>query len=271
MFNANLNSTCATSANLYKCVPPRTNFVTHIDNSIEDKLYLRNDYNCIFINVHKNAGTSIRSWWDKESYWLVDVCEKCCSFSQFLLYRCMTCGTTSKKVEQRILDTPKFWVLRNPLTRIVSLFFSYLDKVPFPPAEIAFPPSEEEMELWLGWRFNENLTSKFNGFLESLKDFNFYEGHLFPQSVHLTHKNLSIEDVETIRFEHLQKDLEKFCKKNNIVTDNPIPVLNISKGKREEQQLITDYINSNQTVKEKIISLYPEDWEWYNKFKNSIS
>ena len=67
------------------------------------------------------------------------------------------------------------------------------------------------------------------------------------------------------------RNLQKFCEKNSIEVDKPIPTNNVSKSTKEDQQTIKDYINSNTSIKEKIINLYTDDWEWYNKFKKSRS
>ena len=72
---------------------------------------------------------------------------------------------------------------------------------------------EEELQETIGWESsNLNIKEKFNGFLDSLDNSNFYDSHLYPQILFLQDKKLEVKEVTTLLFNNLQQELLDLCK-----------------------------------------------------------
>ena len=89
---------------MYRNIPSRTKNNQHIDNRIVDECFSLTSAKCIFINVYKNASSSIQSWLGNQG----------------------SVGPISYFTIPDKETYTKFWVLRNPVTRVVSSFLKLL-------------------------------------------------------------------------------------------------------------------------------------------------
>ena len=236
---------------MVRSVPPRTKNVTHIDNGNCENVQLNDSLNLVFFSVTKNASTALQQW-----------CK----------------GTT---INYSILDSSyknnliKFWVIRNPIDRLVSAYFTikklYGDiTVGYIESILAYKNkmTQEEILTNLSWS-NEisSLEENFEKFIDSLENNNFYDGHLWPQFLALQDNKVTINEVDTLLFENLKYDLIALCKKYNISKDPSLPLRNetVGPGKLKLQE----FVNSNQSIQKKIIKIYNKDWEMYNTISNN--
>ena len=85
---------------------------------------------------------------------------------------------------------------------------------------------------------------------------------------------MSPEDVDILLFDDLERDIDNFCKKYGFIPTQELETLNITKNKfglGSQQEEIQKYIDSHIDVQNKMKILYQEDWDLYNKIKDSRS
>lgn len=136
--------------------------------------------------------------------------------------------------------------IRNPMTRIVSSFTQMLKSNP-----------RKYMTITKNAAFyknRNNIEKSFELFLDFIKD-NFYDVHIFPQTVFLKQKNLNLEDIDYVfDFDNFQQSVEKL---KNIFHGKNI----IHKNKKRYNLDVEKY-------RDKIHLLYKDDFELYEKVKN---
>ena len=298
----------------YRVVPPRTNNLNHIDNSKSHlSLYRKDDWGCSYLPVPKNATTSMIKWMGGRMFTPVQTwkesCQKCCEIRIHTKNLCEICGTKSSTKEtmvgfswpemDKIIENDiKLFVVRNPLKRIISIFFHMLQEVnkgyaSFYQPSFYFPTPHQDIDMDKltllknhPALYNKNsinmrgitddlevslsLVESFDLFLKSLQNNNFYDSHAFPQKVFLTDRHLTIDDVELLLFENLEAALNNFCKKYNFTPIPQLEVINITQLVPGAKKEIEEYVNSNKNIQNKIKEIYKEDWEMYNKIKNGV-
>ena len=230
----------------YRTVPPRSKSVEHIDNRSWDvNTHYNPIFNCLYLEVPKNASRAMLNW---------------------LGHPPMKKPTNP---EPLIL-----WVIRNPITRIVSSFMQVWKLYKLNTVWESWKGkngdpmmTNEEIKYNLKWRDKKySLAQSFNIFLDSLKNNNFWDGHLYPQILVLHDNNFSINEVETFLLETLSDDLKIFCQKYSINV-KPITITNRTMNPIKKE--IQTYVDSNIDVQNKIKEIYKEDWELYTNIKNS--
>ena len=187
----------------------------------------------IFINVSKNASTSIRNTIE---------------FDIFTNYKSVINPD----------EYFKFMIVRNPIYRSIS---SYLEVIKL--------RRDGPFDITQGseWFKESNLEISFEMFINFI-DNNFYDSHVLPQVNFLKDKELSIDDVDfKILYETLIEDYNKLI--NNYtqikVKGNLLNLQNGDKGKKEK---LTNFVNQNKTLQKRIIEVYSEDNEIYRKLKS---
>ena len=233
----------------YRVTPSRSKNFEHIDNwRCDINLHYNSALNCLYLEVPKNASRAILDWLGRPP------------------------------IKKPTNPNPIiFWVIRNPLTRMASSFMELwklykLNKEWESWRDVDGSPmmTEEEIKYNLKWRDEKySIIESFNVFLDSLKNNNFYNGHIFPQILVLQDNNLSINQVETLLFDDLSVGLDNFCKKYNLL--NPRKFIITNKTMNPLKKEIQTYVDSDINVQNKIKEIYKEDWELYNQIKNSRS
>tara|TARA_R110002020_G_scaffold118029_2_gene269824 strand:- start:12841 stop:13620 length:780 start_codon:yes stop_codon:yes gene_type:complete len=255
---------------MYRVKPPRTHHPEHIDNNITSSANYYSLPNVVYINTTKNASTALLSW----------------------------CGGNGVSVFNNNLESsiPKFWVLRNPLDRVVSSFFEVRKLVKankFVTNELLgkssfngclfdkkresynweedvnkLKISDETASLWLSWSsVEDSILESFNQFLDSIKNNNFYDIHTYPQIIYPTDCGFDVSQVEILLFDSLSVDLDNFCKKHNILNPKRFKIQN--RTMNPQKRVVKSHVDSNLDIQNKIKEIYKEDWDLYNKIKNS--
>ena len=194
-----------------------------------DKCFSNEKY--LYINIPKNASTTLRN-------------------------------LLNTKRNTFIFDDNKiiFTVIRNPLERIVSSFFECSKLRNDGPREITIKSE------WYK-NFNSNIIKSFELFVDFLSqkvdgEYYFYDAHTHPQYLYLDKKNIKLEDLDYVfLMENLDELFEKLKLKKVKTKQNE----NKNKPLAEK---IRKHIQSNETLKNKINSLYKTDLKIYNKVKN---
>jgi len=266
-------------------------------------LYRKDSWLCSYLPVPKNATTSMIKWFGgknftSDSVWS-EVCQKCCEIRIHRNNLCEDCGTKSStteiivksSVDNLINNDIKLFILRNPLKRIISIFFHVLQEVDKGNASFRIPKFYfDDVDKFsmssISNRMNTmrvvdwdsevalSLVERFNLFLDSLQNNTFYDLHVFPQIFFLTERGLSFEDVEIILFDTLGSDLNSFCEKYDFMPTKELEIINVTKekfGLDTQQKEIQEYIDSKIDIQNKIKEIYKEDWDLYTKIKNSRS
>ena len=167
-------------------------------------LYYKDKWLCYYIPVPKNANTSITKWFN--------------GYCVFAKHR--------QQYNGEVINGVKFFVIRNPLKRIISIFFHMLQEVN--KGKASFREYGFYLDEQLGIRkiVNERtpLVDKFNLFLDSIKKNKYYDLHVFPQIFFLKETGLSPEDVDILLFDNLEADLNNFCKKYGFIPTQKLEI-----------------------------------------------
>lgn len=206
----------------------------HINNHRMDYCFTHPDSKLLFVNIPKNASTSIR-----KSLGLT----KCTKYKDVI---------NSKHIT--------FTVLRNPIHRAIS---SYLEMSKL---REDGPYYVTKTLLWykkaLSWYELNHITDSFITFLDEIKG-NFYDPHCFPQIKSLLDKSLTIDKLdEIIIFENLIPDYNNFIEKYNITNAH---LKKETAGKHNKKKRLMQFVENNKEIQNKIIDLYPDDYELYLK------
>jgi hypothetical protein len=190
----------------------------------------------LFVNISKNASTSIR-----ESI-------KFTGYSPYI---------DIKGVEDYI----KFTVWRNPISRAVSSFYEIRDLRNDGPYYTT---------IRMKWYRERNLFKSFELFIDEINN-NFYDAHAFPQITFLNDKGLDIGDMdEILLLETIQEDYDRLIKQYPSIVSN-----NLMHLQSHKNDTLMNYVYNNVDIKDKIINLYQEDYDIYlrlkevNEFRNS--
>lgn len=186
----------------------------------------------LLINVSKNGSTSLRNT---------------IKFEQFTEYT------------NECDDFYKFIVIRNPIYRAVS---SYLEIIKLR------PDGPKNITMGMDWFKEKDLSRSFNMFIEEIKD-NFYDSHIIPQVNFLTDKGLNIDNMDSILLhDKISEDYNILTKSfNRFVFIRP-NLADLQKGENNKKKLLTNIVNEDKTLQNKIKELYYNDNEIYNVYKN---
>ena len=205
---------------LYRPIKRTLHNPEHIQNKRMKGFFYKPEWNCMFIQVYKNATTSMVEWefpssLEKQLSLLFNV-------NHSSHFKNEELENSLKLLKDK--NVIKFWIMRNPLSRIVSSYFyiknnNLLEKhrkdvVSLKPdgwVDRGLGPDDPDL-IWvpymtpdqlkdnLGWVEEKDLIKSFIMFINSLVDNNFYDEHVYPQIASLYDKNLTIDDVETLLF-----------------------------------------------------------------------
>ena len=203
-------------------------------HSPHKSVFVDQENKIIYLHTHKNASKTIRRSMLRPRH-------------------------TSENIENLINDGYKtFWVVRNPLERVVSSF-----------SEIGHMARNmcKEDYVWesLEWK-DIDIDNEFEFFIERIEK-SYFDPHVYPQILTLIHKNIKIEDVDRIiLFDNLQEEILSFVDENGIQGWN-LKLYQVKTGPADSiiKKHLSDRIQKSTALQERIISLYEEDMEIYQQ------
>jgi len=206
----------------------------HLDHNLEPSYcYVNQERKYLFVDIPKNASTSIK---------------KSVVFDEYIQYDSL----------ERKNEYFKFLIFRNPLDRIISSFYEVRKCRKDGPYHITRNSP---------WYKEQNLFKSFRGFLDFITG-NFYETHTFPQKVWLDHKNISFNVIDEILFvDTLKEDYTRMLKKNPRILLCTKRLMHSMKTLSKDYLPIKNFIETTPLVKRDILTLYQDD---YNLYKNAI-
>ena len=185
----------------------------------------------LFINISKNASTSIRKSIIFDGYEPYDSLE---NIGEYL----------------------KFMVIRNPLHRIASSY-----------SEIKKLRRDGPWEITqrTPWYQEPNLLKSFEMFLEFITG-NFYDSHLKPQKNFLDDKGVSLSCVnEILLFDHLREDYGRLIKEYPQILTHALSLRHEQRSPPKISCILSDFIKSSPHIQKQILSLYSEDFLIYEE------
>ena len=192
----------------------------------------------IFIHIYKNASITIRNSlgiWDWEDY--------------------------NKVI---IPSATSLCVMRSPLGRAISIY-QYLLRL-----ETNGMPTMHPTHLTIKSDFykeRKNPIISFNHFLDEIDGGNFYDATTSPQIKFLKDKNIKVADIDEILIhENLDKEFNKFKKKYNI--KNEVKLSHDNASPSHTRDILNDYVENNESVRKRILSIYHEDADLYESIIN---
>jgi len=185
----------------------------------------------LYINVSKNASTSIR---------------KSIIFDGYEPYNSL------ESVDKYL----KFMVVRNPFNRVISSYNEVKKLRRDGPWKITQRAS---------WYQEPNLLKSFEMFLEFITG-NFYDNHVKPQKIFLDDKGISLSDIdEILLMDNLEKDFNRLIKNHPQILTKSLSLRHELKTPSDTHHLLGDFIESSSAVRKQILSLYSEDFLIYKK------
>lgn len=205
------------------------------------------NYKLLYLYINKNASSSMRTLFNMENG------NRRQNFSQ---------------VQEQNPDYRSLIILRNPYTRITSSYNEICkcrrDAKPVFKELKKNPPAWEltsKSEFYKNFRKNE-FEKSFDLFLNFIDEHGFYEPHLIPQSLFLTEKNLTLNDVDFVYLlDKGRNPIKEIC--NDFQIKKQSPQTNKTKYNKIKSIELTD----NQ--KKIVDKLYPEDVEMYKEIISS--
>lgn len=210
--------------------------VYHINHpkSKMEKCFVNHSAGYLYINISKNASTSLRSSILFEEY------------APYTLFNAR--------------DYIKFVVFRNPFDRVVSSFM-----------ELKKLRADGPCNITLGseWYSKKDLQKSFEEFLYFIED-NFYDRHVFPQITFLEHKGVSLSDMtEILLFDTLEVDYAKLIRKYPKITSKSKKLQHKRKSNNTQVAILKKMINSNTDIYEHIKRIYTKDCEIYDNLNKT--
>lgn len=185
----------------------------------------------VLINIHKNASMSLRN--------------------SLNIWEWIDYTQTNTK------DSIKLCVIRNTNYRSISIY-QYLLTLNDNGVIEAHPTHlTKESDFY---KNRNNPIESFNQFLDEIDGGNFYDAITYPQTRFLEDKGMTINDVdEFLIHENINEDFNRLKNKYDINID--VRRDNVSDD--TIKKILTDYVNSNSEVRERILSIYKMDKELY--------
>lgn len=151
-------------------------------------------------------------------------------------------------------------VIRDPMRRVVSIY-QYLLRLE-DNGFISKHPTHVTKETHF-FKEKDNPIHSFNLFLDYIKDGNFYDAVTLPQTVFLSDRNLTINDIDEVLIqENLNEDFSKFKDKYQIKKD----IKKDNESDNETSKLINEFISSDINTQKIIKTIYKDDFFMYNWF-----
>ena len=192
--------------------------------------FISEEYKLCFINIPKNASTTIRTTLKLEH----------CQYSD------------------NYKDYKKIIVIRDPITRIVAGYNEILKLR----RDGAFAETQRT-NFYKYFKVRHDIPKSFDLFLDYIKN-NLYDDHLIQQSFFLKYKGLSIDDIDyVIDFKNLNEELQKIIDLYNIKCPK---IIRRQVGSTNVKRALKPILGKYQ---KKIRAIYSKDFELYNKVLNN--
>ncbi len=200
--------------------------------STHHRCFVDNKRKLCFINIPKNASTTIRRLFNLKHVRLTD---------------------NYKKYNKII-------IIRDPMTRIVSIFNEVLKLR----ADGNNPDKTRRTQFYRTFKVN-NIPKSFDLFLDYIKN-DLYDDHMVEQYRFLENNGLTINDIEhVIPFDNLNKELKKLIKLYNI---NCLNIYHYTIGSSNIKLALKPILGK---YCKKIQAIYSKDFELYNQVKKNYN
>jgi len=202
----------------------------------------------IYLHTHKNASKTIRKVMDRYR----GILKTCSSEHEHL-----------RNIDEIPEGYKLFWVVREPIERLVSAFCEIWHIDGFGRANQHVVKDPEVLN-----KTRHTIDNAFESFISKIEK-HYFDQHVYPQIFTLTHKNLKIEDVDRIiLFDNLQEEMTTFVNENNIKNWN-MELLQDKKGESDIslKKYLYDKIRSSDELQKRIVFLYNEDVEIYKQLQ----
>lgn len=217
-------------------------------NGSHDTAFFDKKNKIIYLHTHKNASKTIRKVMDA--------------------YRgILKTGSAKHEYLRSIDEIPEgyklFWVVREPIERLVSAFCEIWHIDGFGRANQHVVKDPEVLN-----KTRHTIDDAFESFVSKIEK-HYFDQHVYPQIFTLTHKNLKIEDVDRIiLFDNLQEEMITFVNENNIKNWN-MELLQVKKGESDMslKKYLYDKIQNSNELQKRINLLYNEDIEIYKQLQ----
>jgi hypothetical protein len=187
----------------------------------------------IFINVSKNASTSIRNT---------------------IIFDIFTDYNTIENPDEYF----KFMIIRNPIYRAVSSYLELIKLRGDGPFQITKNSD---------WFKEQNKEKSFEMFIDFI-DGNFYDSHVLPQVNFLKDKNLTIDDVDVkLLHENIVEDFNELISKNKQIKVKS-NLANLQVGEAGLKSVLTKFVEGNDSIQDRIREVYSEDVKIYVDIKS---
>lgn len=187
----------------------------------------------IFINVSKNASTSIRNT---------------------IIFDIFTDYNTIENPDEYF----KFMIIRNPIYRAVSSYLELIKLRGDGPFQITKNSD---------WFKEQNKEKSFEMFIDFI-DGNFYDSHVLPQVNFLKDKNLTIDDVDVkLLHENIVEDFNELISKNKQIKVKS-NLANLQVGEAGLKAVLTKFVEGNDSIQDRIREVYSEDVKIYVDIKS---
>lgn len=198
----------------------------------DPRCHINNKNKYVFINVSKNASTTIHNT---------------VRFDMFSNYD-----------TEKYRDYYKFIILRDPINRVISSYLEIIKLRTDGPFQIT------KNSKW----FNEpDVTKSFTMFLDFIEN-NFYDSHILPQINFLKDKNLTINDMDCVLLHEKIKDDYLELIKSNKDIETLSHLKNLQVGNKQKKKILKEFVIGNKEIEQKVSEIYSEDTKMYNNFKN---
>lgn len=156
----------------------------------------------------------------------------------------------------------KLFAIRNPLYRPISIYKEVLKRRDdFKPLTKIKPCVMTQNAAF--YKKREDVKLSFKLFLQMIEN-NFYDPHITFQYEALSHKNLTLEDMDFIfLFENLSEDIKQFCKRSGIeYTD-----WDLNKTPDDMKNTLVEYVDKDVEIQKLIRKIWKKDFEFYEQAK----
>ena len=135
----------------------------------------------------------------------------------------------------------KIVILREPIERVVSIFLWQKRRVAHK------------------WKEDEDFIIPFENYLIGLTKS--FSDLTLPQYEYLSRKDLTLYDIEEVfTLDNYNNDVKNFSTKYNL----DLEIGHLNQSNRERFDILLQFINENDDIKNNLIEIYKEDIELYN-------
>jgi len=160
-------------------------------------------------------------------------------------------------------DFVKICVVRNPIYRCISIY-QYLLRLEN--SQNKFHPTHLTATSDF-YKCKDNPVESFNLFLNHIEGGNFFDAVCQPQIKFIKDKNLKVSDIQYWFIqENLNNDFNNFCRE--YLLDETIRLAHNNKSDDVVKLTLTNYVDNNESVIDKISSIYHEDIDLYKRIED---